>query len=202
MLSDAGYFLIEIEDQLLDYAEVFGNENPVYIEIGSGKGEFISQYPLLHPDKNFLGFEVRRKRINNILKKIDPQRHPNVRLIETLVDERINLILPAASIDGCYIQHPDPWPKRRHHKRRLFQAGFLNALASILKPDAFVQIATDHEEYAQWITREFAKCDLFASVQDEPISSEPHLSDHVITFFEQEQRRLGFEPNFMMYKRI
>jgi tRNA (guanine-N7-)-methyltransferase len=202
MLSDADYFLVETTDQLLDYSAVFGNDNPVYIEIGSGKGEFISQYPLLHPDKNFLGFEVRRKRINNILKKIDPQQHPNVRLIEVLVDEKISLILPAASIDGCYIQHPDPWPKRRHHKRRLFQAEFLKALASILKPGAFVQIATDHEEYAQWIIREFAGCDLFASVQEDPISDEPHLSVHVVTFFEREQRRLGFEPNFMMYKRI
>lgn len=202
MLSDADYFLVETGDQLLDYAEVFGNANPVYIEIGSGKGEFISQYPLLHPERNFLGFEVRRKRINNILKKIDPQRHPNVRLIEALVDEKINLLLPPASIDGCYIQHPDPWPKRRHHKRRLFQAEFLKALASILKPDAFVQIATDHEEYAQWITREFAGCEQFVSVQDDPISDKPHLSDHVVTFFEQEQRRQGFEPNFMMYKRI
>lgn len=202
MLSDADYFLVETADQLLDYSAVFGNDNPVYIEIGSGKGEFISQYPLLHPDKNFLGFEVRRKRINNILKKIDPQQHPNVRLIEVLVDEKISLILPAASIDGCYIQHPDPWPKRRHHKRRLFQAEFLKALASILKPGAFVQIATDHEEYAQWIIREFAGCDLFASVQEDPISDEPHLSVHVVTFFEREQRRLGFEPNFMMYKRI
>lgn len=202
MLSDADYFLVEVEDKLLDYSQVFGNDNPVYIEIGSGKGEFISQYPLLYPEINFLGFEVRRKRINNILKKIDPDRHPNVRLIEQLVDEKIGLLLPPASIDGCFIQHPDPWPKKRHHKRRLFQADFLKALASILKPDAFVQIATDHEEYAQWITREFAGSDLFASVHDDPISSKPHLSDHVITFFEQEQRRLGFEPNFMMYKRI
>lgn len=202
MLSDREYFLVGENEQILDCAQIFGNENPIYIEIGSGKGEFISQYPLLHPDKNFLGFEVRSKRINNILKKIDPQRHPNVRLIEELVDEKISLRLPEAFIDGCYIQHPDPWPKKRHHKRRLFQADFLKALAYILKPAAFVQISTDHDEYALWIAKEFANCELFYSVMDEPISQKPHLPDHVITFFEQEQRRLGFEPNFMMYKRI
>ncbi len=202
MLSDRDFFLLPNEGQLLDYEQVFGNSNPVYIEIGSGKGEFISQYPLLHPHKNYLGFEVRNKRINNILKKIDPQRHENVRLIEELVDEKISLRLPAMSIDGCFIQHPDPWPKKRHHKRRLFQAAFLKALALILKQGAFVQVSTDHQEYAHWIAQEFEACELFVSVFDPPICDKPHLPNHVSTFFEQEQRKLGFEPNFMMYKRI
>ena len=69
MLTDRDFFLLEHSDDLLDYRAIFGNDNPVYIEIGCGKGEFISQYSMLHPEWNFLGFEGREKRIRNILKK-------------------------------------------------------------------------------------------------------------------------------------
>ena len=202
MLSDRDYFLLPQDLGLIDYRQVFGNDHPVYVEIGSGKGEFISQYPILHPHSNFLGFEVRDKRVRNILKKLDPDRHPNVRLVELLVDHRITESLPRESIHGIFIQHPDPWPKKRHFKRRLIQPAFLDAMASILVPGAFVQISTDHVEYANWIAEEFLRNSFYESVYDETIQSTSHLEDHVITWFEQEQRRLGYEPNFMLFKKI
>jgi len=202
MLSDREFFLLPEDIGLLDYSQVFGNSNPVYVEIGSGKGEFISQYPILHPDSNFLGFEVRDKRVRNILKKLDPARHPNVRLVEELVDHRITERLPRESVHGIFIQHPDPWPKKRHFKRRLIQAAFLDAMASILMQGAFVQISTDHSEYANWIAEEFLRNSFYESVYDEAIQSKSHLEDHVITWFEQEQRRLGYEPNFMLFRKM
>ncbi len=202
MLTDRDFFVLPVDNGPLDYQSVFGNSNPVFIEIGSGKGEFISQYSMLHPDQNFLGFEVRDKRINNILKKIDPTRHLNVRIICLMVDQRITEILPAESIHGAFIQHPDPWPKKKHHKRRLVRQDFLDALAQILMPDAFVEISTDHVEYANWIAEEFVRNPNFLSLQDQLIQDRPHFNDHVITWFEQEQRRLGFDPRYLLFKKI
>lgn len=202
MLTDRDYFLLEHSGDLLDYRAIFDNDNPVYIEIGCGKGEFISQYSMLHPEWNFLGFEGREKRIRNILKKVSPANNPNVRLLCLMIDSNIAQVLPPQSIQGAFIQHPDPWPKKRHHKRRLIQQDFLNALASILMPDAQLHISTDHEEYANWIAEEFLKNANFLSLHDQPIQKTPSLADHVTTWYEKDQRRQGFEPNFMLYKRI
>jgi len=202
MLSDRDFFVLPRMGERLDYASIFGNSNPVYIEIGSGKGEFISQYPKLHPEANFLGFEVRDKRINNILKKLDPAIHPNVRIISMMVDQRITEVLAPESVQGVFIQHPDPWPKKKHHKRRLVRQDFLDALATILATDAFVEISTDHEEYANWIAEEFVRNPNYLSLQDQLIQDHPHFNDHVITWFEQEQRRLGYEPRYLLFKKI
>ncbi len=202
MLTDREFFVLQLDAGTLDYQAIFGNSNPVLIEIGSGKGEFLAQYSILHPDKNFLGFEVRDKRINNILKKLDPHRHPNVRIVSMLVDHRITEVLPSESIVGAFIQHPDPWPKKKHHKRRLVRQDFLDALASVLMPDAFVEISTDHLEYANWIAEEFVQNPNFLSIQDQLIQHHPHFNDHVTTWFEQEQRRLGYEPRYLLFKKI
>ncbi|HOZ01393.1 MAG TPA: hypothetical protein PLG20_06220, partial [Candidatus Syntrophosphaera sp.] len=121
MLDDRDFFVLEDIEAALDPQAVFANANPLYIEIGSGKGEFISQYSIQHPDWNFLGFEGREKRIRNILKKISPAQHTNVRIVRLMVDANIASVLPPESVSGVFIQHPDPWPKRRHYKRRLFQ---------------------------------------------------------------------------------
>ncbi|MDP2173405.1 MAG: tRNA (guanosine(46)-N7)-methyltransferase TrmB [Candidatus Cloacimonadaceae bacterium] len=202
MLSDRTFFELEAKETHLCFASIFGNDNPVYIEIGSGKGEFISQYPRLHPEWNFLGFEVRGKRINNILKKLDPKLNANVRIIRQLIDSAITKIIPPESVHGVFVQHPDPWPKKKHHKRRLIQQDFLDALASILISGAQVQVSTDHDEYANWIAEEFCLNPNFLCLHDQPIQSTPSLDIHIVTWFEQEQKRLGFEPNFMLFQKI
>lgn len=201
MLSDADFFVIETGENRLDYQVVFGNEKPVYIEIGSGKGEFISTYPQHFPDYNFIGFEVRHKRIVNCLKKLDPRQNPNVRLIERKVDETISKLLSPASIDGAFIQHPDPWPKKRHHRRRLIQQSFLDSLAEVLKKGAHLHVSTDHPEYAMWIAREFAINDYYDNLLEGPMQDKPPLDKHVETWFEREQARMGYKANHMLFRR-
>ncbi|NLN85440.1 MAG: tRNA (guanosine(46)-N7)-methyltransferase TrmB [Candidatus Cloacimonetes bacterium] len=202
MLDDREFFVLEPGEGFLEPAKIFENNQPLHLEIGSGKGEFLSQYAPLHPEWNFLGLEAADKRIRNILKKISPERHPNVRLMRMMVDEKIAELLPEKSVACVYIQHPDPWPKRRHHKRRLFQPAFLGALAGVMKPGAELHIATDHEEYSFWIAEMMLKQEEFVSLQNEVIQSSPSLQDHVATWYETEQRRQGFEPYFMLFKRI
>lgn len=201
MITDRDFFVIEpIPDTTLN--SVFTEANPLYIEIGSGKGEFISRYPISHPNWNFLGFEMSEKRIRNILKKINPQDHANIRLIRRKIDAGIKDLFAPESISGVFIQHPDPWPKRKHHRRRLIQADFLEALAHIMMPKAQVQISTDHEAYAAWIAEEFLDCPHFVSLQDDLIQDHPNLDEHIVTWFEQEQKRLGYNPRFMLFERI
>lgn len=202
MLEDRDFFVLDKPEGILDPEAIFGNRNPLHVEIGSGKGEFLSQYAALHPDWNFLGFEFADKRIRNILKKISPERHPNVRLLRLKVDAGIAELLAPISVQSVYIQHPDPWPKRKHHKHRLFQPDFLAALASVMEPEARLHISTDHEEYAHWIADLFSRQPEFVSLQSDVIQSTPSLEDHVSTWYEIEQRRQGFEPHYMLFKRI
>ncbi|HHV37410.1 MAG TPA: tRNA (guanosine(46)-N7)-methyltransferase TrmB [Candidatus Cloacimonetes bacterium] len=201
VISDRDFFIRDLDDDM-PLNKLFNDGKDLYIEIGSGKGEFISQYPQKHPNWNFIGFELSEKRIINCLKKLSPEDNPNVRLVKRAIDDTIDQLFEKASVNGVFIQHPDPWPKRRHHRRRLFQTAFLDSLAKILKPKAKVQIATDHKDYALWIVDIFSNHKEFVSLQDTPIQNDYNLEDHVVTWFEQEQRRLGFEPNFMLYERI
>lgn len=208
MISDRNYFLIDTPgnpDTNPDEVNIIGHFptlQPLYLEIGSGKGEFISAYAVKHPDYNIIGMEAAHKRIDNILKKISPITHPNVRLMRLLVDAGISKLFAPESVSGVFIQHPDPWPKRKHHRRRLIQADFLNALAHIMKPDALVQISTDHVGYANWILEEFIASPCFVSVYDDPLRTQSTFEDHITTWFEAEQRRQGFDPHFMLFKRI
>lgn len=202
LLKKREAFLLKVEpDKQFDLPAIFGNNNPVLIEIGSGKGEFISQYALLHPEQNFIGFEVRQKRVDLILRKLDWETHKNVRLATFLIDAGIENIIPPKSIDGVFIQHPDPWPKRKHFKRRLVQQTFLDALSRIIKPGGYIQVSTDHEEYALWIWKEFSQRTDFLSKKVDKISTKPLLDEHIETFYEIEQRRLGFEPKHMLFEK-
>lgn len=201
VISDRDFFIRDLDDDM-PLNKLFNDGKDLYIEIGSGKGEFISQYPQKRLEHNFIGFELSEKRIINCLKKLNPEDNPNVRLVKRAIDDTIDQLFEKASVNGVFIQHPDPWPKRRHHRRRLFQTAFLDSLAKILKPKAKVQIATDHKDYALWIVDIFSNHKEFVSLQDTPIQNDYNLEDHVVTWFEQEQRRLGFEPNFMLYERI
>jgi tRNA (guanine-N7-)-methyltransferase len=186
----------------LDYTSLFPIQQPLYLEIGSGKGEFLSAYSRLHPECNLLGIESADKRINNTLKKLNPEQHANVRLMRLFVDSSISRIFAPESISGVFIQHPDPWPKRKHHRRRLIQEEFLNALAHILKPEAQVQVSTDHSGYAAWILEEFLANPCYESVFDDPLRMQSTFEDHITTWFESEQRKQGYDPQFMLFKRI
>jgi tRNA (guanine-N7-)-methyltransferase len=195
-------FLIKVvQGRIINFAELFNNHNPVFLEIGTGKGEFISEYALLHPDWNFIGFELLQKRIDITLRKLDLLKHHNVRLATFMIDEKIETIIAPNSVDGVFIQHPDPWPKRRHFKRRLVQQSFLNALSKIIKTGGFIQVSTDHNEYAQWIWKEFSRRQDFIPKVSDKISEKPLLDEHVITYYEREQRRLGFEPKHMLFEK-
>ncbi len=196
------FFEIKIEDdKVLNLEKIFENKHPIYLEIGSGKGEFLSKKSVQMKEFNFLGIELKKRRIVNILKKLDIVDNKNVRLLRLYVDHKINQWIKKDSIDHIYIIHPDPWPKRRHHKNRLIQQAFIDSLTKILKADGIVQISTDHTEYSKWIINNFKQRNDFISVYENHFTQERE-EDHITTFFETTKMKEGFNPIFMKFKKV
>ena len=188
------------QEKGLDFIETFGNTNPVHLEIGSGRGEFLIQKALNLTDVNFLGIELKEKRIKTILRKLDFKLHKNVRILKLFVGENLKKCIQEKSISKIYIIHPDPWPKRKHHKNRLINDRFIDVLSEILKPDGRLEIATDHSGYAEWIIELFAARKDFVSKYKNGYSNIP-AEGHIETYFEMKKQQEGFKPIFMEFKK-
>lgn len=136
----------------LDLNALFGRaESPKILEIGFGMGETTARIAQSLPERDFLGIEVHTPGVGSLLKQMDELQLGNLRIIQHDAVEVLNHMLQDASLDGVHIFFPDPWPKKRHHKRRLIQAGFVKLLCSKLKAGAYIHVATDWQEYAEWV---------------------------------------------------
>ena len=196
------FFVINIDpDKVLDFQAIFGNNRAISMEIGSGKGEFIVVNSRFESEKNFIGIELKSKRILTTLKKLDISKNKNVRLLNLFIDSNVSAIIPPASIDEFIIYHPDPWPKKRHHKRRMFQHDFLDTIYILLKAGGLIKISTDDVNYAEWIKDLFAERDDFEALYKGGYSSIVP-EEHFWTYFDKLQKEQGFEPLFMIYRKI
>jgi tRNA (guanine-N7-)-methyltransferase len=139
-------------DGKIDFAVFFGRSGPVHIEIGSGKGAFLLNQAQVEPDINFLGIERANKYYRYAVDRIGRWGLKNVRLIRTEAADFIAGKLPANSVDCFHIYFPDPWPKKRHHKRRFLNQVNFGLLLRALKIGGVIQIVSDHEDYFQQIT--------------------------------------------------
>jgi tRNA (guanine-N7-)-methyltransferase len=135
------------QDPVLDWEAVFGNRQPVEIEIGIGKGRYLIAAAQAQPQTNFVGVEWASKYLRIALDRGQKRRLSNLRLVRADAREFVEFFVPAASARAFHLYFPDPWPKKRHHKRRLFDASFLNEVARALEPGGRLWLATDHEEY-------------------------------------------------------
>ncbi|HYU69689.1 MAG TPA: tRNA (guanosine(46)-N7)-methyltransferase TrmB, partial [Burkholderiales bacterium] len=133
----------------LDLVRVFGRAAPKILEIGFGMGETTADIAQQHPQNDYLGIEVHTPGVGSLLKRIADLRLENVRVIQHDAVEVLQHMIPHAALDGVHVFFPDPWPKKRHHKRRLIQPPFVALLASRMKPGARVHACTDWEEYAR-----------------------------------------------------
>ena len=140
----------------LAFEQVFGRPAPTILEIGFGMGETTAQIAQAHPENNYLGIEVHTPGVGSLLKLIAEGGLTNLRLIQHDAVEVLEHMIAPASLAGAHIFFPDPWPKKRHHKRRLIQPAFVALLASRLAPGACVHAATDWQEYAGQILAVFA----------------------------------------------
>ncbi len=133
----------------LNWNELFGNDNPVEIEIGIGKGTFITEQAKARPDTNFLGIEWARWFWRYASDRLRRNQCLNARTVRAEASFFLTEFVPDASISVLHIYFPDPWPKARHHKRRLIQPKFMPLVQRILVPGGRLQVVTDHLEYFQ-----------------------------------------------------
>ncbi|PZH14649.1 tRNA (guanosine(46)-N7)-methyltransferase TrmB [Streptomyces sp. NTH33] len=141
---------LDIDGQrVIDLAELFGNTNPVVLEIGFGMGEATAEMAAADPDTNILAVDVHTPGQGNLLNLADHDGLTNVRVANGDAIILLREMLAPGSLDGLRVYFPDPWPKKRHHKRRLIQPEFLTLAAARLRPGALVHCATDWEPYAE-----------------------------------------------------
>jgi tRNA (guanine-N7-)-methyltransferase len=141
---------------VLDFEQIFGRRAPTILEIGFGMGETTARIAQAHPENNYLAIEVHTPGVGSLLKRIAEDGLTNLRLIQHDAVEVLEHMIASAALAGAHIFFPDPWPKKRHHKRRLIQPGFIALLASRLAPGAYLHAATDWQEYAEQILAVFA----------------------------------------------
>jgi tRNA (guanine-N7-)-methyltransferase len=134
---------------LLDLERLFGRAAPKILEIGFGMGETTAAIAREHPENDYLGIEVHGPGVGSLLKRVAELHLENVRIVQHDAVEVVQHMIAPAALAGVHIFFPDPWPKKRHHKRRLIQRPFVALLASRMKPGAALHACTDWEEYAE-----------------------------------------------------
>ena len=143
-------------DGKIDFAQIFGRKGPVHIEIGAGRATFLLNQAMAQPDVNFLGIEWARKYYRYAVDRIGRWALKNVRIIRTDAAQFLTNFVPDSSIECFHIYFPDPWPKKRHHKRRFLAPANLEQLLRCLTPAGTIRIATDHAEYFEQIQKVLA----------------------------------------------
>jgi tRNA (guanine-N7-)-methyltransferase len=142
-------YVVPFEAHQADWAGHFGRAAPTVLEIGFGMGGATAAIAAARPDTNFIGVEVHEPGVGALLKLIDEGSLQNLRIVQHDAVEVLRHMVPQKSLAGVHIYFPDPWHKKRHHKRRLIQPGFVSQLVSYLAPGGYLHCATDWEPYAQ-----------------------------------------------------
>ncbi|MFP3089252.1 tRNA (guanosine(46)-N7)-methyltransferase TrmB [Treponema sp. TIM-1] len=149
-------YTIPFTGKVLDFRALFANENPVTVEIGFGMGFATAVIAQKNPEKNYLGIEVFRPGIGRLLWEIEKRGIANIRIIEHDAVEVFTEMVPPASLEGIHLFFPDPWPKKRHHKRRLVKRPFTDLLARRLGPSGYIYMVTDWADYGEWARGELS----------------------------------------------
>lgn len=179
---------IPYQNGLIDYAAIFGRQAPTVFEIGFGMGETSAKIAAARPDTNFIGVEVHTPGVGGLLKLIEVEGLTNQRIIQHDAVEVLRDMIPSNSLAGAHIFFPDPWPKKRHHKRRLIQGPLIATLADRLAPGGYLHCATDWHEYAEQMLEVLSAEPLLENTAD---GFAPRPDYRPLTKFEQRGLRLG-----------
>lgn len=145
---------IPFENKKLNFVDIFGNTNPIIIEIGFGMGDVTAKLAQENPNINYIGIEVHKPGVGKLLSEIKKRDLKNLYIIEHDALEVLEQMIGDNSVNGFHIFFPDPWPKKRHHKRRLLQRPRTNLLAQKLAPEGYLYFVTDWFEYAEFALEE------------------------------------------------
>ena len=192
-------FGIAYAPQRLDLETAFGRTAPKILEIGFGMGTATAEIARANPDQDYLGVEVHTPGVGNLLKLIAENGLGNIRIVQHDAVEVLRDMIADGALDGVHIFFPDPWPKKRHHKRRLLQPEFLDLLCAKLKPGGYLHFATDWEEYAQWAL-EMLRAE--PALANAAADFAPRPEYRPLTKFEQRGLNLGHGVWDLIFRRI
>ena len=184
----------------LDFKALFGNAHPVIMEIGFGNGEATWRMAREHPGENFLGVEVHQPGVGRLLMNVREQELTNVRVACEDAVELLRERVPDGSLDGIRIYFPDPWPKKRHHKRRIVQPTFIALLATKLKAGGILHLATDWAPYAEFMLEVMQASAAFENLSTTGAYC-PKPEWRPPTKYEQRGERLGHEVADLVFRR-
>lgn len=184
----------------LDLESAFGRSRPRVLDIGFGDGEALLTAAAMRPEIDYLGVEVHDPGIGHLLALLERAKLTNVRIVHHDAVEVVDRMLPDDAVDAVNLFFPDPWPKKRHHKRRIVQPAFVRSLARILKPGGLLHIATDWTDYTEHAKAVMAECREFEPLPPSDIGNDP-LAVRAPTKFEARGRRLGHDICDLYYRK-
>lgn len=185
-------------DHAIALRDVFGRDARRVLDIGFGDGEALLTAAARFPEIDYLGVEVHEPGIGHLLTLIERAKLTNIRVIDRDAVDVIERMLPDSCFDAVNLFFPDPWPKKRHHKRRIVQPDFVDEVARILKPGGTFHVATDWANYAEHIGLVLDSSVEF-SVPDQGLPQDEPLAFRAPTKFERRGRRLGHEVVDLLY---
>ena len=180
-------------DDLLDFSAAFGRRAPVVLEVGFGNGNVLAALAAQQPQNNYLGIEVHRPGVGHLLRRLHGESLANVRVLCVDAKEVLARNIPDASLAAVYLLFPDPWPKQRHHKRRLVQPEFIELVRRKLKLGGVLHLATDWQDYAEHMQAVLGASSGFAPA---PAGLRPD------TKYAARGRRLGHVVRDLVYVRV
>lgn len=188
------------DDGPLTAQRLFGDDRPLALEVGFGKGEHLAFQAARRPDWGFIGAEPYLNGVAGLLADVEAGGLANVRIHR---GDALDLLerLPDASLEAVYLLHPDPWPKARHAKRRFVNPGPVGLVAAKLKPDGEFRIATDHVNYMRHAMVQMQHADAFTWTAETPADWEDIPADWPDTRFAEKARRLGHDVWRLIYRR-
>ena len=194
-------YLVEYSAEPLSFTELFGRSAPVVLEIGFGNGETLVEQAARDPGRDYLGIEVHEPGVGHCLLKADEAGVTNLRIFMHDAVEVLAQQVPPASLDRLNLYFPDPWPKKRHHKRRIVRDEFVALVADRLRDGGSLHIATDWENYAEHIDEVLSRSDRFDCVERRVHDGEAPL-DRPQTKFERRGLRKGHRIWDWSFKKI
>lgn len=194
-------FGIDENTETLDLDALFGRDVPKVFEIGFGNGASLAEMAKQQPDHDFIGVEVHRPGVGQLLKSIETEELTNVRVACTDAVELLKNRIPDKTLDRVQIYFPDPWHKKKHNKRRIIQPAFVNLLTNKLKHGGHLHLATDWQDYAEQMLIDVSSNERFQNCS--------HSADFIerpdyrpLTKFEQRGHRLGHGVWDLLFKRL
>jgi tRNA (guanine-N7-)-methyltransferase len=192
-------FGIPYSAQPLELDAIFGRVAPKFVEIGFGMGETTATVAAQHRENDYLGIEVHTPGVGSLLKAIAERDLTNVRIIQHDAVEVLSEMIPPAALSGVHIFFPDPWPKKRHHKRRLLQPAFVSLIAERLAAGAYLHAATDWREYAEFILEVLSAEPRLANIAEDYA---PRPDYRPLTKFEARGLKLGHGVWDIIFRRV